>query len=78
MDQQDTKELLEAMLTKKDKNANKYPGPGGSVVRWKLETDSDQEAREQETAQALTGEQIVGRADWPRGPYTAPTLVETC
>jgi hypothetical protein len=21
---------------------------------------------------------IVGRADWPRGPYTAPTLVETC
>jgi hypothetical protein len=21
---------------------------------------------------------IGGRADWPRGPYTAPTLVETC
>jgi hypothetical protein len=35
MDQQDIKELLEAMLTKKDKNASKYPGPGGSVVRWK-------------------------------------------
>ena len=35
MDQQDIKELLEAMLTKKEKNANKYPGPGGSVVRWK-------------------------------------------
>jgi hypothetical protein len=26
MDQQDIKELLEAMLTKKEKNANKYPG----------------------------------------------------
>ena len=35
MDQQDIKELLEVMLTKKDKDANKYPGPGGSVVRWK-------------------------------------------
>jgi hypothetical protein len=35
MDQQDIKELLEAMPTKKDKNANKYPGPGGRVVRWK-------------------------------------------
>jgi hypothetical protein len=35
MDQQDIKELLEAMPTKKDKNANKCPGPGGSVVRWK-------------------------------------------
>ena len=35
MDQQDIKELLEAMLTKKEKNANKYPGPGGSAVRWK-------------------------------------------
>ena len=21
---------------------------------------------------------VVGRADWPRGPYTAPTLVEMC
>ena len=35
MDQQDIKELLEAMLSKKDKDGNKYPGPDGSVCRWK-------------------------------------------
>ena len=35
MDQQDIKELLEAMLMKKNKDGNKYPGPDGSVCRWK-------------------------------------------
>ena len=35
MDQQDIKELLEAMISKKSKEGNKYPGPGGSVYRWK-------------------------------------------
>jgi hypothetical protein len=36
MDQQDIKELLEAMLMKKNKDGNKYkcPGPDGSVCRW--------------------------------------------
>jgi hypothetical protein len=35
MDQQDIKELLEAMLMKKNKDGNKDPGPDGSVCRWK-------------------------------------------
>ena len=35
MDQQDIKELLEAMLLKKTKDGNKYPGPDGNVCRWK-------------------------------------------
>ena len=35
MDQQDIKELLEAMLLKKTKDGNKYPGPDESVYRWK-------------------------------------------
>jgi hypothetical protein len=39
MDNEDMQKMLEAMLSKRDKESKKYPGPEGGVIRWKRQME---------------------------------------
>jgi hypothetical protein len=41
MDNEDMQKVIEAMLSKRDKEGKKYPGPDGSVIRWKRQVERE-------------------------------------
>ena len=41
MDSEDIQKMLEAMLTKKDKESKKYPGTDGDTFRWKRQVERE-------------------------------------
>jgi hypothetical protein len=42
------------------------------------ETPKRRQELHEDSGAAADSSSVGGRADWPRGAYTAPTLVETC
>jgi hypothetical protein len=41
MDPEDMQKMLETMLSKRDKEGKKYPGPDGGVIRWKRQVERE-------------------------------------